>query len=388
MGLQVVGVAGVERLVVQQAQAEGQGVAGGGAHPRGLHAAHQERVRRLLVRNAPRLLAEGHRAHVELLNVVDGANRQHVLRRHRQAVREAGAVEAAHVVHLPQVYVAEHQLLVEAVHHRRSVACSKGVQLALAAEGAQRDGLRADGQLLHVPQRRRRERVHHKRAQLPVPKAGQQVGGAIKGGQQHRPGDGIRRQLLHGETRQSGQAEQHQGVVPQPGHSDSGWLCGHQAVAVHAADLVLQMLVRHLVQGALAHLQVHQVPAADAQQQLVAVRHGDGDGRPRRRVPGRRLLPGGRVGKHHRAGGDLQQLVARRVGAQQRLGGALKAGHIDLVQLVLGVDGQHPGLADEGDHQQRVVHVRLLGAQRPHALDAGQLHRSLLVDAHAAADDP
>jgi hypothetical protein len=52
------------------------------------------------VRQAARLLAERHGADVQLLDLVDAADGHRALLRDRQAVREAGAVEAGHEVDL------------------------------------------------------------------------------------------------------------------------------------------------------------------------------------------------------------------------------------------------------------------------------------------------
>ena len=60
----------------------------------------EEGARGFLVRQAARLLAKGHGADVELLDLVDAADGHGALLGQRQAVREAAAVEARHEVHL------------------------------------------------------------------------------------------------------------------------------------------------------------------------------------------------------------------------------------------------------------------------------------------------
>ena len=59
-----------------------------------------EGARGFLVREAARLLAQGHSADVELLDLIDAADSHGALLGQRQAVWEAAAVEARHEIHL------------------------------------------------------------------------------------------------------------------------------------------------------------------------------------------------------------------------------------------------------------------------------------------------
>mmetsp|Transcript_12353 Transcript_12353/g.40618 ORF Transcript_12353/g.40618 Transcript_12353/m.40618 type:complete len:228 (-) Transcript_12353:1790-2473(-) len=184
-GVHGCGVEHVEGLVVDEPHIPVLGVfaeGGGGLHV--FRRREPERSRRLLVRDAARLLPERDGADVELLDVVNRADGEGAVGGDDERVGERGGVERAHVVDGGEVDVAIKNLFVGTVDDGRAVRGGEDVRRLLAPKVSQRDGERPERKLLAARQRARGW-VRDKVEEVPVPERGEQVRSAVKDAEEH-----------------------------------------------------------------------------------------------------------------------------------------------------------------------------------------------------------
>mmetsp|Transcript_4212 Transcript_4212/g.12213 ORF Transcript_4212/g.12213 Transcript_4212/m.12213 type:complete len:676 (-) Transcript_4212:386-2413(-) len=379
---------------------EGRAARARGAHL--LHGADGEGAAALVVGDAPRVLVELHRLDVQLLDVVDGPDGQHLVPADREALGEGLGVEGAHVRGVAEVDVGVEQLVGARGDHRRAVRRAEDVAGAAHPEGGERHGLRPQGDLLAVGEPRLRPRrpglkgeAHH----VAVAHAAEQIGAQVQRGEEQGPRHHLPHQGLGARRPQAGQLQEvyfharphaHRHVARRAGERPCG---GARAAVGGRGEGEARRLV-HQGRGGGGH----QAPPVQPQQNQLrrrgesddhvqAVRRGHRDEAAVGRTPVAELAPRGALHEAHAVGAHLEERAPAHVDAEQRLGAHLEARQLRLLQL-LAAHGEHARLLHEGDDEQRVVRRVARLAQRPEALDARQVHRRVLVDADAVAHHP
>ena len=234
-----------------------------------LQAANSERASLLLVADASGVLAEGDRSDMELLDVVDGADRELAFLGDGQTVGECGGIEGAHVADLLEVDVAVEELLVAAVDDGRPVRGGKHVDRVLGGEGPESDGLGPEGDLFPVAQFPRGG-VQREVEKVPVSQGAEEIRHAFELAEEDGSRDYLSAQEFLRDEVQRGEREDPDADV-RP-HSDGGEVAAVgviiDGVDVETGDLVFQLNVLDLRQFSVLDLQVDQVPPASCQENL------------------------------------------------------------------------------------------------------------------------
>ena len=158
---------------------------------------HSEGGRLLLVGNAPRTLSKRDGSDVEFLNLVDSPDGDGSVGGESETVFVDLRVEGTHVLHLLQVDVTEHQLLVAAVYDCGAVTASEHVADCASPELPEDCGLSAQSHLLLLCQSP--GCADHEVEETAVTESAQEVVGTLELGYQDAPGDDLPAQVLLGD---------------------------------------------------------------------------------------------------------------------------------------------------------------------------------------------